>query len=238
MNLTDLAIAPTPISLNTLKADPQLVADIQRHLITASYAPGPVDGKWGPLTAGALNKFCTDVHLNNFLISKFGSTFARKLLNAKSPNTSPRYTLTAPRLAMLDLIGWTEGTDKHGSDAYRVMFTHKLFSGFADHPRLIQRSGDLSSDAAGRYQFLSSTWDECQRAMNLPDFSPRSQDQAALFLISRRQALPDVDNLKIVDAIKKLSWEWASLPPRRYGQPIKSMAECLTQYRTFLARQG
>lgn len=155
-------------------------------------------------------------------------------LYAESQNL--RYTISNVRRAWLDLIAWCEGTD--GPNGYRMMFTGKLFSSFADHPRQIQRSGSLASDAAGRYQFLSTTWDECRAALQLPDFSPASQDQAALYLIDRRGALKAIDEVAIAPALDALSWEWASLPDSkgngRYGQPCKSVAQINQKLRQLL----
>ncbi|MDG2992436.1 glycoside hydrolase family protein [Candidatus Synechococcus calcipolaris G9] len=138
------------------------------------------------------------------------------------------YNITAARRAWLDTIAWAEGTD--GPHGYRTIFSYKFFSDFSDHPRQIQKSGPLSSDAAGRYQFLSTTWDECKHALDLPDFSPASQDQAALWLIDKkREALEFCDQLMIGPALDRLSYEWASLPAAsgrgRYGQPIKSVPQ-------------
>lgn len=138
-----------------------------------------------------------------------------------------RYTITSVRKAWLDLIAWCEGTA--GEDGYRICFTGAKFDSFANHPRKVYCVGRLCSDAAGRYQFLSTTWNECRRALNLPDFSPESQDQAALFLIDRRGALDDIDGLRVGAALDKLSWEWASLPTSqgtgRYGQPVKTVEQ-------------
>lgn len=136
--------------------------------------------------------------------------------------------ISKARKAFLDLIAWAEGAD------YDVMFTGKKFAGFADHPRQIQRGGGWSSDAAGRYQFLSTTWDEAKKALSLPDFSPSSQDQAALWLIARRGALSAVDAGHLRTALEKCSWEWASLPPGRYGQPQKSFGDLQRKYDEFM----
>ncbi|AFY60341.1 glycoside hydrolase family 104 protein [Synechococcus sp. PCC 6312] len=147
-----------------------------------------------------------------------------------------RYPINNTRRAWLDLIAWAEGTGKHpGEEQYRVMFTHKLFSGYADHPRQIQGSGRLRSDAAGRYQFLSTTWDEAKRALGLPSFSPECQDQAALWLIDKKRgALNLIDSgIQIESALNRLSWEWASLPPGRYGQPVRTYAECVQFIRSW-----
>nr|WP_315862892.1 MULTISPECIES: glycoside hydrolase family 104 protein [unclassified Thermosynechococcus] len=136
-----------------------------------------------------------------------------------------KYTVDRVRRAWLELISWCEGTS--GPDGYRVCFTGVKFDGFQDHPRKVHCAGRLCSDAAGKYQFLSSTWDECRKALQLPDFSPDNQDQAALYLIDRRGALENIDKLQVANALDKLSWEWASLPNSRgigrYGQPVKTL---------------
>lgn len=128
--------------------------------------------------------------------------------------------------AWLDTIAWCEGTDH--ALGYQTMFTGKIFQGFRDHPRQIQRSQRWSSDAAGRYQFLSTTWDECQRALSLPDFSPPNQDRAALYLIEQR-GIELLDQANFEDVLSKISWVWASIPgpggENRYGQPNKTVAQ-------------
>ncbi len=101
----------------------------------------------------------------------------------------------------------------------------------ADHPRkpITRRLGghELTSTAAGAYQFLARTWDECAAACGLKDFSPASQDTAALFLIDRREALGDVLAGDWPAAIGKCNKEWASLPGSPYGQPTRPLADCL-----------
>lgn len=122
--------------------------------------------------------------------------------------------------AMLRVIRTGEGTA--GPDGYRIIFGGRTFDSFADHPRVTVKSGAYTSSAAGAYQFIVSSWDETRRVMNLPDFSPRSQDLAALGRIAARGALEDVKGGRFDQAIKKLSREWASLPGSPYGQPTIS----------------
>lgn len=127
--------------------------------------------------------------------------------------------------AFLALIRKTEGS------GYSTLFGGATFAGFVDHPR--QRVSRplggrmLTSTAAGAYQFLARTWDECAAACGLKDFSPASQDTAALFLIDRREALEDVLAGDWARAIDKCNKEWASLPGSPYGQPTRPMTECL-----------
>ena len=92
---------------------------------------------------------------------------------------------------------------------------------------------NVDSTAAGAYQFLSRTWDECAAALSLPDFSPPMQDLAAVFLIRRRGALVDVQAGRIEAAIRKCAREWASLPGSPYGQPTRSMEQALATYRQY-----
>lgn len=140
--------------------------------------------------------------------------------------------MSANLRAFLAVIRHCEGTA--GPDGYRTLFGGELFDSFADHPRRqitrALKGRPITSTAAGAYQFLARTWDECRRALNLPDFSPESQDLAAVFLIRRRGALADVEAGRIEAALRKCNREWASLPGAPYGQPTKPLAECLAVY--------
>ncbi|MYM96239.1 glycoside hydrolase family protein [Rugamonas sp. FT81W] len=115
------------------------------------------------------------------------------------------------------MIRTGEGTT--GPNGYRTMFGGGLFTGYADHPRRAVTRGSLTSTAAGAYQFLSKTWDEMAAKYALSDFSPSSQDIAAVGLIKRRGALSDVLAGRFRAAIDKCNLEWASLPGSPYGQP-------------------
>lgn len=134
--------------------------------------------------------------------------------------------------AFLRTIRYAEGTA--GPEGYRTLFGGALFASFADHPRqaVTARLGgrSITSTAAGAYQFLARTWDEAAAAMNLPDFSPASQDIAAAFLIRRRGALADVYAGNFAAAVAKCAREWASLPGSPYGQPTKDMEQLAGVY--------
>lgn len=129
--------------------------------------------------------------------------------------------------AMLDTIAWAEGTN--GPDGYRTLFGGDLFEGYADHPRLLitraSNGREITSSAAGRYQILRRTWNALQRRLNLPDFSPASQDLAALELIRERGALGDVQAGRFADAVGKIKPVWASLPGAGYGQPERPLLQ-------------
>ena len=123
--------------------------------------------------------------------------------------------------AMLAVIRRGEGTS--GPNGYRTLFGGQLFNGYAHHPNIKVCRGSLCSTAAGAYQLLYSTWEETKNAMGLTDFSPASQDAAAVGRIAARGALADVEAGNFSAAVGKLAYEWASLPGSPYGQPTLSM---------------
>jgi muramidase (phage lysozyme) len=127
------------------------------------------------------------------------------------------------------------GETSHQQDAYRTIVGGGRFDSFADHPRqLVEvKSLGVRSTAAGAYQFLSRTWDECAKALELPDFTPASQDLAAVFLIRRRRALVDAMAGRLQDAIAKCCREWASLPGSPYGQPTRTLRQAIDTFRAF-----
>lgn len=130
--------------------------------------------------------------------------------------------------ALLRVIRAGEGTSD--PDGYRRIFGGKLFTSYADHPRQTVRANGYTSTAAGAYQFLASTWDETRRIMGLQDFSPRSQDFAAVGRIQARGALDDAKAGRLDAAIKKVAREWASLPGSPYGQPVISWDKARALY--------
>ncbi len=130
--------------------------------------------------------------------------------------------------AFLAVIRSGEGTAD--ADGYRRHYGGTHFDSYADHPRKTITAGRWTSTAAGAYQFLSRTWDECAKALGLTNFVPENQDLAAVFLIRRRGALPDAMAGRLDVAIAKCAKEWASLPGSPYGQPTKTLAHAHAVY--------
>ena len=105
---------------------------------------------------------------------------------------------------------------RDGRRGYDVMFGGGTFSSYDQHPDTVVDGGRLKSAAAGAYQFMPGTYSGVKRDLNLPDFSPSSQDQAALELIKRRGVDPDRDPLT-PENVAKLSPEWAAFPTLEGG---------------------
>ena len=143
------------------------------------------------------------------------------------------------RQAFLDMIAKSEGTFGRGDNGYNVLFGGLLFSPYADHPRkktyekkdeFIRNGKKDYTTAAGRYQLLARYFDVYKKQLNLPDFSPASQDAIAIQQITECKALADVDAGRIEQAIKKCRRIWASLPGAGYGQPEKKIEFLLAAY--------
>jgi lysozyme len=150
--------------------------------------------------------------------------------------------LTPERKALLNTIRFAEGTWKQGSDlGYRVLYGGSTFSSYAKHPEkvIVKR---YTSAAAGAYQFLPGTWKMASHKLGLGDFGPRNQDQAALFLIERRDALAMADQGELTpQLLAKLAPEWASLPTLQaksfYGQPVKKHKDLKAFYEKSLEQE-
>ncbi len=142
----------------------------------------------------------------------------------------------------LELIKYAEGTRKT-LNPYAVTYSYaKTIIDFSDHPankgwggvRLsdsLCRNAGLNpgcvSTAAGAYQFIKPTWNELKRRLNLKDFSPDSQDKAAIQLIKDSNAYQDVLQGNWESAIKKCGKIWASFPNNSYGQNPKKLETLL-----------
>jgi muramidase (phage lysozyme) len=144
-----------------------------------------------------------------------------------NPNV-PRLTVTprdvpAVGRQLLDTIAGSE------SSGYNKLYGGGEFSDFGDHPRqaipiTTGPNAGKTSSAAGRYQFLGSTWDEVKKEAGLPDFSPDSQDRGAWHLANKtyqqktgRDLAKDLESARgnpnaIAGIGKMLSGTWTSLP--------------------------
>lgn len=160
------------------------------------------------------------------VVARVGSSIQADI--AASARISPAsYTLgennlSAQQNALLKTISGAESGGK-----YNVLYGGDTFSSYSDHPRrnipiISGPNVGKTSSAAGRYQIIQGTWDEYKNKLNLPDFSPASQDLAAWGLAQDtfksktgkdlEQVLSSADASEISSVGKALSSVWTSLP--------------------------
>lgn len=151
--------------------------------------------------------------------------------------------MNSNRLAFLDMIAFSEGTStvKDSDNGYNVIVgralfdthdTPEMFDDYADHPRkyVYLPKLKIKSSAAGRYQLLAKYFDAYKVQLNLPDFSPDSQDKIALQQIKECKALDDIDSGRFELAVKKCSRIWASFPNAGYGQHENNLEKLKLAY--------
>lgn len=136
--------------------------------------------------------------------------------------------LSTDQRALLDSIAQNES-----AGSYTKVYGGRDFTSFGDHPRIAVpiagRPGKTSS-AAGRYQFLGSTWDAAAGALGLKDFSPENQDKAALWLAQRDYARNsggrslDADLQSRAFNPRYLASTWTSLPGGVEGSKATGIA--------------
>ena len=169
--------------------------------------------------------------------------------------------------AILDVIAEVDGQyhDEPGYDRYYVT-TDERITDFSDHPRKVfgncSQQGMLSGtwnsvtdqyrwlsvvqpsphtslpcvDSAGRYGLLSWSWDEVARGW-LSDFSPPSQDLAALFLVVSSGAWDKFEQGKLAEGFQRLNGKWV-LGDTPFGNLTKDEADFLIErYHVHLQEQ-
>lgn len=172
--------------------------------------------------------------------------------NTSTASTEGRGSLVTSnqRKAILDTISFAEGTYGDKGVKYNILFGGKEFTSFADHPKVDQGFTDTngkrnSTDVAGAFQFLSTTFDGLKKAHpdKVPDFSPTSQDNGAILLIQRRNALGLIDKGEAKATIFALCQEWASMPCGEnnvgaYPQRVKTIQVLTDFYNKRLKEYG
>ncbi len=145
--------------------------------------------------------------------------------------------------AFLDMLAVSEGTATNRLTkcrGYDVIVTGidgkpEVFVDFRQHPfvgrpsKLINAKG-LTSNAAGRYQFMGRYWLAYKQQLNLPDFGPDSQDKWCIQLIKECGAIAMIEAGKFADAVQACRSRWASLPGAGYGQRENSVASLRDAY--------
>ncbi len=137
--------------------------------------------------------------------------------------------------------------DVENNACYHIFYGGSNFRNYADHPvNTGEKQGIPLSDAicaaaglgpgcvstaAGAYQFIRGTWNRIREIHpRLPDFSPQSQDWAAIRLLNEIGALRLITAGDIPGAIAKASGTWASLPGSTAQQNPKRLSYALDRY--------
>lgn len=155
---------------------------------------------------------------------------------AGSGGSARNTSLSPEERAFLDTIAFGEGTWGRGDDGYNVIVNYKYFSDYSRHPDVYVRSAN--STAAGRYQFLNTTWNGkpgrpgLKQQLKLKDFSPASQDLGGIELVKQAGALSFVrqGSKGFEKAVELCSYTWASFPPPRYPQKTRPISELKNFY--------
>ena len=144
---------------------------------------------------------------------------------SKTNPTSAGLKPTSGTQGMSD--GWSKwsrvikaGEGTTGDKGYTTMFTGAQFSDFSKHPELLQRSGKYESDAAGAYQFLSTTYNPAAKELGITDFTPASQEKVGKYLAQKRGLATDTvftDKQSFLKELDKIAPEWASMPTLATG---------------------
>lgn len=141
--------------------------------------------------------------------------------------------------AFLLMIRKCEGTAS--ANGYRYLFgsrynKEKLFYEYTDHPKqyfdYTDKAGKtIKTSAAGAYQITYTTWKALKAKIKLTDFTPASQDKAAIQLIKETGAIPLIEKGKFNEAINKVRKIWASLPMSGNNQPERSLTQATAWYK-------
>lgn len=144
--------------------------------------------------------------------------------------------------AMLETIAYSEGTrsDRGGKEYGTIVYgvitkaphnpdwvgkrsNNLAITNFSRYPDVLvlwresrPKESDSYSSAVGRYQFLRKTW-TWMAGYGLKDFSPGSQDLAAIMLMQYRGMIGPLLTGDVETAIHNGSGEWASLPKKSGG---------------------
>lgn len=114
--------------------------------------------------------------------------------------------------AFLKLIRYAEH-GREDDDVYYLLYGGKQkFSDTTQHPNKAIEAWGHTSNAAGAYQILFSTWNEAKQKSIVADFSPDAQDTIARWKLETRKAMAFVKAGELEKAIAVLRNEWTSLP--------------------------
>lgn len=152
--------------------------------------------------------------------------------------------MTKIEKALLDTIAYAEGTLGVSNNGYDVVVTFKIINGWTEDTKIVHGDGDwrqkeVNSNAAGRYQFLGSTWKglSIHNGKNVP-LTKDNQDKAAIHYINYNLKLFKT-NITISDITNKDNFTkffnankgtWTSFPRRGLDELFGIFNLALTKY--------
>lgn len=129
----------------------------------------------------------------------------------------------------LNMLAASEGTANQGDNGYNIMFRGGKINSYNAHPNqrheYIDKQGRKGvSTAAGRYQFLYSTYMGTAKKLGITDFSPESQDKVAIALMLERGV--DFNNgADLATNVNKINNTWTSLTGSTLGAQYHSQRD-------------
>lgn len=171
------------IDLETLTNDKELVKEIQTRLSTLgllqiSDISHGIDGIFGPVTKGALERFCEIVDLNNMSTGLFGPTFAKKLIELRGPlvttvtpdssDAASDALATALELTLIFEGGFVDDPKDLGG-ATNKGITQRTYNSFRIKKRLATKSVKFITHAEVHDIYFNMYWKPCKaESMKLP----------------------------------------------------------------------
>ena len=124
---------------------------------------------------------------------------------------------------------------RHGKDP---VYSADLKNG-SKPPKLTSPAvAEIRSTASGRYQIILPPWEMLCTHSNSRNFSPSSQDIAAIQLLTECRALDELHAGHIAAAIDKACETWGSFPGNPYQQGGRDLDWLLSTYSVLLAAQS
>lgn len=168
--------------------------------------------------------------------SEVTTSFWESVSNVFYPPISPDTSMNtdANVISFLALIRRIEPSQ---NDPYTSLVGGGNFSGFTDHPANLGWKGirvdGRKTTAAGAYQITLTTWNEIRsKGLDVPDFSPASQDAAALWILQYKRpgAYQLIAAGEFHAAMVRLRSEWQAFDLILKGTYYVSEAEAANIY--------
>jgi len=176
--------------------------------------------------ASADSNYITDSY-GNIVTDSYGNPVVSDSYQGNAMPDTTGFTAEQRLNAFLKMIRQFESNDD-----YYVIYGGSHFTDDSRHP--YDGKPLPAHSASGAYQFVIKTWKVLKNRLGLHDFSPQSQDIAAVELLREIGALSAIQNDDIDLALRKASTQWASLPYSNAGQNPKSINVAMDYYNNSL----